>query len=61
MSDSLEAMSDLAYVKEIIESLPPESKKDLFKHFVNLNNSTTEANRPATPVSTSEVGSFASK
>jgi len=50
-------MSDLACVKEIIESLPSESKKELFKHFVTLNNSANETNRPVTPVTTFKLGS----
>jgi len=54
-------MSDLAYVKEIIESLPSESKKELFKHFVTLNNSINETNRLVTPVTTFKLGSSTSK
>ena len=61
MNNSLEAMSNLIYVKEIIEALPPESKKELFKHFVTLNDSTNGVNRPTTPVTTSELWSFISK
>ena len=61
ISDPLDAMSDLACVKEIIEALPPESKKELFKYFITLNDSANGANCPTTPITASEPWSSASK
>jgi hypothetical protein len=56
MTDSIQAMSDLACVKEIIETLSSENQKELFKHFTtSLNNSSTTV-RPTTPLtSQSEI------
>jgi len=51
MSNSIEAMSNLAYVKEIIADLSTEQKKELFKHFtMSSSNSATENPRPTTPI-----------
>ena len=48
MSDPLEAISDLACIKEIIDGLTQDSKNELFKHFVtSLNNLANKVtNRP---------------
>jgi hypothetical protein len=61
MDGPLDEMSDLTCVKEIIEALPLESKKELFKHFVNSNNSASGVNRPTTPIATSKIELSASK
>lgn len=44
--------SDLACVKEMIEALSTEGKKDLFQHFAKANGSSTNfqgVTRPTTP------------
>jgi hypothetical protein len=38
MSDESQAMSDLAYVKEVIQALPPDRKKEFFDHYVKYSN-----------------------
>jgi hypothetical protein len=61
MSKLIQAMSDLACVKDIIQAFSPEEKKELFKLFItSLSNSATENHvnsnkndRPTTPVTTS--------
>ena len=60
MSDPLEAISDLACIKEIIDGLTQDSKNELFKHFVtSLNNLANKVtNRPTTPVQTNSGPGF---
>lgn len=55
MSDYLKAMSDLAYVKEMIEALSSEGKKELFHHFTKANTPVSkDIVRPATPTNNRE-------
>ena len=52
MSDpSIQAM---ACVKEVIQALDPECKKELFKHFITHLSNFIPAERPSTPVATME-------
>jgi hypothetical protein len=60
MGDHLE-VSDLTCVKEMIEALPADRQKELFQHFVALNNSAKGVNRPTTPITTFEPGFSTSK
>jgi hypothetical protein len=38
-------MSDLAYVKEVIQALPPDRKKEFFDHYVKYSNLKNEAGK----------------
>jgi hypothetical protein len=54
MADESQAISDLAYVKEVIQALPPERKKEFLDHFVKYSNQKNQAAktssvRPSTP------------
>jgi hypothetical protein len=51
MVDESQAMSDLAYVKEVIQALPPDRKKEFFDHYVRHSNAKNQAKtvRPSTP------------
>jgi hypothetical protein len=52
MSDpSIQAMT---CIKEVIQALDPECKKELFKHFVTHLSNCVPADRPSTPVATIE-------
>ena len=57
MADESQAMKDLAYVKDVIEALPPDRKKEFLDYFVkysntlNKNKVKSSDNRPSTPVS----------
>ena len=58
MSDPNQATNDLTCVKEIMQTLSPDLKKELFKHFItHLSNSTTNGNRPKTPETVPESSS----
>jgi hypothetical protein len=58
MNDSNQAINNLTYVKEIMQTLSPDLKKELFKHFVShLSNSATNVNRPKTPETVPESSS----
>lgn len=61
MENSLQAISDLAYVKDIIEGLPSEQKTELFKHFATELNKSTTLKRPTTPVITTAQNSLTIK
>ena len=53
MANESQAMNDLAYVKEVIQALLPDYKKEFFNHFIkysNLNKAVKNKTiRPSTP------------
>jgi hypothetical protein len=64
MADESQAMSDLAYVKEVIQALSPDRKKEFFEHYVKYSNLKNEAAaknktvRPSTPEPTTSSNEF---
>lgn len=51
-----QATKDLAHVKDVIEALPPDRKKEFLDHFVRYSNTLNKnkvksSDRPSTPVS----------
>lgn len=51
MADQRQAMDNLTYVKEVIETMPDERKKEFFDYFVKYSNSkaANQNARPTTP------------
>jgi hypothetical protein len=60
MADESQTMSDLAYVTEVIQALPPDRKKEFFDHYVKYSNAKnqTQSIRPSTPEPTTSSKGF---
>ena len=60
MADESQAMSDLAYVKEVVQALPPNCKKEFFDHYVKYSKAKnqTKSIRPSTPEPTTTSKAF---
>jgi hypothetical protein len=60
MADESQTMSDLAYVKEVIQALPPDRKKEFLDHYVKYSNAKGQAKNthPSTPEATTGSKGF---
>jgi hypothetical protein len=60
MADKSQAMSNLAYVNEVVQALPPSCKKKFFDHYVKYSKAKnqTKSIRPSTPKSITSSKAF---
>ena len=48
MADESQTINDLAYVKEVIQVLPPDHKKEFFDYYVKYSNAKNQAAKTQT-------------